>query len=111
MSGVDGSPSGLEWLANPDTVLGKLQRGTGAGFLEAIALPSGEAAELIWDCVVYDPRWDQQVESRDRYYADLITRRVTSTRTASAPRTAPNRRQIAISAWSSASSPSWRPTV
>ncbi len=72
MSGVDGSPSGLEWLANPDTVLGKLQRGTGDGFLEAVALPSGKAADLVWDCVVHDARWDQQVESRDRYYADLI---------------------------------------
>ena len=72
MSGVGGLPSGLEWLADPTTVLGKLQRGTGDGFLEAVALPTDKGADLVWDCVVRDARWDQQVESRDRYYADLI---------------------------------------
>jgi hypothetical protein len=74
MSEVGRLPPGLEWLANPDTVLGKLQRGTGDGFLKAVALPTGEAADLVWDCVVHDARWDQQMESRDRYYADLIAR-------------------------------------
>jgi hypothetical protein len=72
MSEVGRLPPGLEWLADPTTVLGKLQRGTGDGFLEVVALPTDEGADLVWACVVRDPRWDQQVESRDRYYADLI---------------------------------------
>ncbi len=58
MSGVSGLSSGLEWLADPTTVLGKLQRGTGDGFLEAVVLPTGEGAGLVWDCVVRDARWD-----------------------------------------------------
>lgn len=60
-------------LASPDTVLGKLQRGTGDGFRAALTIPRSDAVELLWSCVVRDPRWDQQVESRGRYYADLVT--------------------------------------
>jgi hypothetical protein len=29
-----------------------------------------EAADLLWKCIVHDPRWDLQVESRSSFYAD-----------------------------------------
>lgn len=58
-------------LAEPDTTLGKLQRGRGAGWLECLELPRDEANDLLWQCIVFDPRVDQQVESRSEYYASL----------------------------------------
>lgn len=68
-----GQRSPIEWLAQPTTTLGKLQRGTGLGYLEALELPADEAAELVWRCVVREPRWDRQLEARGQYYADLIS--------------------------------------
>ncbi|MDA0352022.1 MAG: hypothetical protein O3A10_07425 [Chloroflexi bacterium] len=61
-------------LANPDTTLGKLQRGRGAGWLECLELPRGEAHDLLWRCITADPRLDHQVESRVEYYATLARR-------------------------------------
>ncbi len=58
-------------LAAPESVLGLLQRGRGEGFLAALDMPSAEAAELVWRCIVHDPRYDLQIESRDVYYARL----------------------------------------
>lgn len=58
-------------LAAPDTTLGKLQRGRGAGWLECLELPREEANDLLWRCIVLDPRLDQQVERRAEYYASL----------------------------------------
>lgn len=58
--------------AHPDTLLGQLQRGRGAGYLGALERP-GEAVELILECVRDDPRWDAQIEDRD-YYGDLLVR-------------------------------------
>lgn len=59
-------------IAAEDSLLGKLQRGRGAGFLEA----RQEKPENIWplliECITQDPRLDGQVESRDNFYATLI---------------------------------------
>jgi len=52
-------------------VLGQLQRGRGAGFLAALALPRAEARDLLHDCLLHDGRYDGQSESRTRYYAEL----------------------------------------
>ena len=48
-----------------------LRQGRGAGFLAALAGGPEVEAELI-ECVLNDPRWDQQVESRSDYYARLL---------------------------------------
>jgi hypothetical protein len=58
-------------LADPGTTLGKLQRGRGAGWLECLELPRSEANELLWQCIVFDPRVDQQIERREGYYAAI----------------------------------------
>jgi hypothetical protein len=59
-------------IAAADSLLGKLQRGRGAGFLAA----RQEKPEIIWplliECITQDPRLDKQVESRDNFYAALI---------------------------------------
>lgn len=59
-------------LSPPDTALGMLQRGRGEGFLAAKSMSNDEAQDLVWHCVVHDPRWDLQVESRSEYYALLV---------------------------------------
>jgi len=61
----------LARLADAGSLLGQLQRGRGEGYLAALDLPSADAADLVWECIVHDPRWDLQVESRDEYYASL----------------------------------------
>jgi hypothetical protein len=63
---MDFPPDGL---APPDTDLGLLQRGRGAGWLRAARSPAG--ADLLLACVARDPRWDRQVEPRGDYYAQL----------------------------------------
>jgi hypothetical protein len=59
-------------IAAADSLLGKLQRGRGAGFLAA----RQEQPEKIWpllvECITQDPRLDGQVESRDNFYAALV---------------------------------------
>jgi hypothetical protein len=52
-------------IAPVNSLKGRLQRGRGQGFL---------------DCIVSDPRWDSQVESRAAYYADLAQRLSLGTR-------------------------------
>lgn len=52
------------------TRLGQLQRGRGAGFLAALANPAAARPELL-RCILTDPRLDQQIESRCRYFAEL----------------------------------------
>jgi len=61
-------------IESPDTLLGKLQRGHGAGYLEALKMPSDAVGPLLIDCVCHDPRIDRQVESRCEYYASLINK-------------------------------------
>ncbi|MEY9860485.1 hypothetical protein ABH935_006122 [Catenulispora sp. GAS73] len=58
--------------AEPETLLGQLQRGRGLGARRALAEPG--AGDLVVGCVVRDPRWDAQTESRDEYLACLIHR-------------------------------------
>ncbi len=48
-----------------------MQRGLGEGWLEAADTGSELASEWLRDCIVNDPRWDGQVESRSDYYAEL----------------------------------------
>ncbi|MBI2302245.1 MAG: HEAT repeat domain-containing protein [Armatimonadetes bacterium] len=57
--------------APADTLLGKLERGRGAGFIGALAAPRGHARELLTRCTVVDPRWDHQIDDRDEYYGEL----------------------------------------
>ena len=75
-TGIDADATDLGYiqrmaLADPDTTLGKLQRGRGAGWLECLELPRSEANDLLWQCIVFDPRVDQQIERREGYYASL----------------------------------------
>ena len=56
-------------LAAPSSALGKLQRGRGAGWIEAVERSDGR--ELLMTCLAVDPRWDSQVEDRASYYAEL----------------------------------------
>lgn len=58
--------------AEPETLLGQLQRGRGLGARRALAEPG--AGDLVVGCVLQDPRWDAQTESRDEYLACLIYR-------------------------------------
>jgi hypothetical protein len=68
---VDESPS----LAPPHELAGALQRGRGCAARQLLARPTDVgAASLVLDCITNDPRWDRQIESRDRYYAELVLR-------------------------------------
>lgn len=60
-----------EQHAPPETLLGQLQRGRGAGYLRAISSSANDLSELLIDCITNDPRLDSQVESRADYYASL----------------------------------------
>jgi hypothetical protein len=51
--------------------LGALQRGRGDGYLAALGAGESAAREVV-ACVIEDPRWDRQVETRDGYYARLL---------------------------------------
>jgi hypothetical protein len=53
------------------TLLGKLQRGLGAGYLEALRVDRDAAHELLFACLADDPRHDVRGESRGRYYGEL----------------------------------------
>ncbi|MFH1716319.1 MAG: hypothetical protein ABIF19_03135 [Planctomycetota bacterium] len=59
-------------LANPDTLLGMLQRGRGAGYLQAVETSPAEVWPLLMECITNDPRLDKQVEYRADYYCSLI---------------------------------------
>jgi hypothetical protein len=63
-------------LAPSASLLGRLQRGRGAGFLSALRAPPSEVWPLLVQCITCDPRWDPQLESRAEYYADLALRMV-----------------------------------
>lgn len=68
---MNDSPS----LAPPHELLGALQRGRGCAARQLLARPADVgAASLVLDCITNDPRWDRQIESRDRYYAELVLR-------------------------------------
>lgn len=56
----------------PDTLKGKLQRGHGAGYLEAIQTSRNDVSAILIDCICNDARLDRQFDSRSRYYASLV---------------------------------------
>ncbi|MFH9353507.1 hypothetical protein [Kitasatospora sp. NPDC017646] len=58
--------------ADPATLEGQLQRGRGLGAHSALAAPG--AADLVYECVITDSRWDRQTEHRDSYLARLVHR-------------------------------------
>lgn len=53
------------------TLAGKLQRGLGTGFLEALKTPRDVVHPLLMDCIRVDPRLDRQLDNRETYYAEL----------------------------------------
>src|SRR3954451_3148347 len=57
-------------LAPAYTLLGKLQRGLGAGVLEAVRIERADAHALLLACLAEDPRRDP-AEARGRYYTEL----------------------------------------
>jgi hypothetical protein len=59
-------------LADPDTLLGMLERGRGAGYLLAVETTPVTVWPLLIECITNDPRLDRQVEYRADYYASLI---------------------------------------
>lgn len=58
-------------LADPSSLLGQIQRGRGAGFLAALAADPTVVAPLTLVCILGDPRFDRQGDSRGDYYACL----------------------------------------
>lgn len=60
----------MESYDDPRSFRGQLQRGRGIAFREA--RNRARAGEAVYECVIDDPRWDRQAESRDTYLADLI---------------------------------------
>ncbi len=59
-------------LADPDGLLGMLQRGRGKGYLAALEAPPESVWPLLYECVTNDPRLDKQCEPRKEYYGALI---------------------------------------
>ncbi|MBE0542332.1 MAG: hypothetical protein IH623_13175 [Verrucomicrobia bacterium] len=59
-------------IAAADSLLGKLQRGRGAGFLGTRRQTPSTIWPLLVECITRDPRLDRQVESRDDFYAALV---------------------------------------
>lgn len=54
-------------LADPSSLLGQIQRGRGAGFLAALAADPTVVAPLTLVCILGDPRFDRQGDSRGDY--------------------------------------------
>jgi hypothetical protein len=65
---MTGRPPPLADVAEP---LGKLQRGLGSGYLWALDAHRSVARALLVHCLFNDPRWDQQLDAREEYYATL----------------------------------------
>ncbi len=59
-------------LADPDTLLGMLQRGRGKGYLVAMETPPREVWPLLMECITNDPHSDGQCGPEGEYYASLI---------------------------------------
>ena len=59
-------------IAAADSLLGKLQRGRGTGFLAARQEAPADIWPLLVECITHDPRLDKQVESRSDFYATLV---------------------------------------
>lgn len=59
-------------IAAADSLLGQLQRGRGSGFRRALIEDKATVSADLLTCLLHDPRWDRQVESRSDYYAQLV---------------------------------------
>ncbi len=59
-------------LADPESLLGMLQRGRGKGYLAALEVAPETVWPLLFECVTNDPRLDMDAENREEYYAALI---------------------------------------
>lgn len=55
---------------DPTTFVGQLQRGRGIAARRALSEP--HAGDAVSECVINDPRWDRQTDSRDTYLAGLV---------------------------------------
>lgn len=60
----------MESYDDPSTFRGQLQRGRGIAY--QAARNQAQAGDAVYECVIDDPRWDRQAESRDTYLAGLI---------------------------------------
>lgn len=58
----------------PKTLAGKLQRGLGTGFLDALDAPREVVHPLLMQCIRVDPRLDYHLDNRAAYYAELAMR-------------------------------------
>jgi hypothetical protein len=65
-------PPIVDRLADPESLLGMLQRGRGKGYLLALEKPPEQVWPLIFECLIHDPRMDIDVEDREGYYASVI---------------------------------------
>ncbi len=61
-------------FADPNSLLGMLQRGRGKGYLMAMEAPPEEVWPLLVECATNDPRSDDQWSPDEEYYASLILR-------------------------------------
>jgi hypothetical protein len=59
-------------LARSNSFLGKVQRGLGSGYLEALDRPADVVESAVLRCLADDPRDNAQDESRDLYYARIV---------------------------------------
>src|SRR5271170_5628148 len=57
--------------ADPDSLLGLLQRGRGEGYRRSL-IEREYASELVVGCIIDDPRLDPQIEDRGWFYAALV---------------------------------------
>jgi hypothetical protein len=62
----------VDRLAGPESLLGMLQRGRGAGYLAALNAPRETVWPQLLECIANDPRLDQECEDRAEYYASLV---------------------------------------
>lgn len=59
-------------IAPAESLLGQLQRGRGGGCIQALREDVALVRPLLLECMLDDPRWDRQIETRSDYYAQLI---------------------------------------
>lgn len=59
-------------LADPESLLGLLQRGRGKGYLAALEAAPDTVWPLLFECSTHDPRCEREWEDRAEYYAPLM---------------------------------------
>ena len=55
--------------ADPNSPLGQIQRGRGAGYLGILEMPSVAARDCLEDCIRHDPRLESQLDDQAASYA------------------------------------------